>query len=65
MIRVYCDVCDQEIADRGNTVAHRIKRDSFLDNQRVMVEVIVGIGGTWNKGHLCRDCLIRFLEERV
>lgn len=72
MIRRYCDVCEGEI--KRNYVDERLTpADAHFGKPtqginvgvllaqgkpRVQFEVTVGVGPTWNKGDLCRDCLL-------
>lgn len=53
MIRRYCDLCGQEISGSDNAVTNRIK----VRHGRLLVEVIVGMDSTWNRGDACRACV--------
>jgi len=57
MIKYYCDVCGKELT--RDYVEDRLVRE--LD--RVKVEVTVAIDGTWNKGDICGDCLIKAISK--
>lgn len=60
MIRRYCDGCGDDI--ETSAVSERIegkhRRRGPSGSVDVLVEVIVGTNGTWNKGDLCRGCVI-------
>jgi hypothetical protein len=57
MIREYCDMCDDEV--KHNFVDKRLKRTL----KRASIEVLVAMDGTWNKGHICRDCLLDVITK--
>ena len=49
--KYYCDVCEAELTKREGY--RLMKKKDFL-----VVEVIVGMNGTWNAGHCCHKCII-------
>ncbi len=57
-IRRYCDLCDRELY--RNFVSSRVHGSGFvtteLRGENVWVEIILGVGGTWNSGELCLVC---------
>lgn len=55
--KYFCDRCDKEID--AKEASHRIRRR--LDS--VMIEVMRGVGNTWNAGHVCDDCVIKVVVE--
>lgn len=58
MIRHYCDVCKTEIKER-NYVDERYKPKLNM----VRCEIVVNIGNTWNKGDICKKCLIEVVVK--
>jgi hypothetical protein len=60
MIKHFCDVCGKEIT--RNMVSERFNENCILRNKRVQVEIVIGVGSTWNAGDLCRGCLWEFLD---
>lgn len=55
MIKTFCDCCEKEIA--RNMVSNRLMKNVKIAKATVKIEVMCGIGNTWNSGHLCSDCL--------
>jgi len=60
MIKYFCDVCGEEVADGGFT-SLRLKGSAQATgingaSRPVNIEVTCGVGG-WNTGHLCGVCL--------
>ena len=56
--RYFCDQCGDEVTDK-RTTGNRIKRR----RDRVSVEVLVAVDGTWNDGHVCQGCVIRAINK--
>jgi hypothetical protein len=54
MIRTYCDGCGEEITETGRLVRSHTARDGCV----IGVEVMVSVNGTWNGGHVCKQCVI-------
>lgn len=67
MRRNYCDVCGEDLEYRQNVVSDRLRDDVLLrgpnGTTRVKVEILCGIDQTWNDGDLCRQCLIRAVNQ--
>lgn len=51
MVKFFCDVCGADITGHAND---RLKGRTG----RISFEVITGVDGIWNGGHICRQCLI-------
>lgn len=58
MIRYYCDGCGNELSPDDH---HRIKREGQINGTALLVEVITGVNGTWNAGHVCHSCILGVL----
>ena len=60
-IRYFCDVCDEEV--KRNYVGDRPKGEAFISTPTrgspILIEIMSGTGGTWNKGVLCKSCLLK------
>jgi hypothetical protein len=56
MIKHYCDLCGKEVIGMN-----RMKR--CFD--RVKVEVITAVDGTWNQGDLCTECIIKSVTKGI
>lgn len=55
MVRYYCDCCGNELKNRdGERIAGRVK----VGDAEVPVEVMSGLGSTWNAGHVCHRCQV-------
>jgi len=59
----YCDCCGVEITDANNArggAARNPVSDWRLGGKvgRLSIEVMTGIDGVWNAGHVCRYCII-------
>ena len=59
MVKYFCDVCGDEIPGGENVISSRIQESPVLNGRKVMFEIMAGIDGAWNGGHLCRNCLGR------
>lgn len=64
-VKHYCDGCGKEI-DRSYVTDRFIP--TLLINTtgsyvKVKAEVQLSVNGTWNRGDICRDCLLRVLTE--
>ena len=55
MIKVFCDGCGVEMKGSGE----RLK----VTRGGVGVEVMVSVGGTWNAGAVCHDCVRRIVAD--
>ena len=55
MIKHYCDSCGKEVS--RNVVSDRLHGDKQVNGTKIMWEVVVGTGTTWNNGDLCAPCL--------
>ena len=55
MIKMFCDVCNQEV--ERNYVSRRLN----VGCGRFRAEVMVTFEGVSNKGHICRLCLMKIL----
>ena len=64
MIRKYCDCCGEEIVEES-AACHRIKGKSTRNRTPVEVEVHVAMNGTWNRGEICRACVVSIVHEVV
>lgn len=53
MIKRFCDRCKREVRSNGGRVAYKER----VGSQTFEVEVMSAVGGTWNGGDLCRDCI--------
>lgn len=53
MIRVFCDLCKQEIEHRKD--GERLSREL----RNIRVKVLYAVGEVWNAGHVCKSCQIR------
>jgi len=60
-VKRFCDVCGDELLMGRNLVTDRLKETTFIRGTKVQVEVVAGIGGTWNSGDLCLFCLFDVL----
>lgn len=64
-IKRYCDACGSEV--QRNYVADRLKGDSHTSGPegsiRVMVELTLGINGTWNRGEFCGMCALDAVRD--
>jgi hypothetical protein len=67
MIRIFCDMCGEEIHDYtgGNRVTRRIRRR--LEDVSVYVVVGVrqvgGVAPVWNSGHVCTACVVKVVTQ--
>ena len=63
MIKVFCDVCKNEI--RRNVVHERYRPAKYFRDAltNVQAEVVVTIEKVANKGDLCLPCLISVLTQ--
>ena len=57
MTKMFCDRCKRET--RRNYVSDRLK--GIMGGHGI--EVMVKYGGTWNKGHLCLECLKNIINQ--
>ena len=66
MTKHFCDNCAAELDDRntpsGVEMPGRLRGEANL-NKAVLVEVITGIDGVWNKGELCKYCIIEAVNR--
>ncbi|MEA1998138.1 MAG: hypothetical protein U9N61_02260 [Euryarchaeota archaeon] len=69
-IKSFCDVCGKElgrnyVSDRLNVRYHYNKdnEDPERGNQCITCNVEVGVNNTWNKGEICKECLLKALTE--
>ena len=60
MIRYYCDVCGEEL---GKADHNRLQGSVQSGEHSVKVEVISGVDGAWNEGHLCHACVLTVVQE--
>ncbi len=62
MIRYFCDGCGDEVGpdDHG-----RIKREGQTNGTGILVEVMTGVNGTLNAGHVCHQCVLKVLARAV
>ncbi len=67
MITRYCDCCGDEITDKNviNASSHIGRLRSSLEGERgtLVIEVMVGIGSTWNAGDFCKYCVLDALYK--
>lgn len=66
MTVVFCDLCGNKI--ERNVIHDRIEFETVKKRPdgtdlKIMVKVMVGTNGIWNKGDLCSPCLISTVEE--
>ena len=61
MRRTYCDGCGVEI-DR-NYVSERYRPKLMFNGQWFMAEVMIHKGKTVNTGELCKECLLKIINE--
>ena len=59
MVRYYCDLCGKEIAP--SDLHGRLQ--SRLEN--ITVKCMVAVGGIWNGGHVCNECIVKVLVVGV
>lgn len=67
MIRIFCDVCGDEVTDgnipregeNGKRVACEVRGKTGI----LKVEVMTGINGTWNGGDVCKYCVIDAVNQ--
>ncbi|MEN6430780.1 MAG: hypothetical protein ABFC80_08105 [Coriobacteriales bacterium] len=52
MTRWFCDRCGKELRAREHSRLCSKRIEGRFD-----IEVITGVGGTWNAGLLCHDCI--------
>lgn len=55
MIHITCDGCGQPIDHTANRT--KFKKD------RITVDLMVAVDGTWNGGHVCRPCIIEAIID--
>lgn len=58
MIRRFCDGCGAEITDRPASSNSLIR-----EKDRIKVEVMVAVDGTWNSGEVCEKCVLAAVNE--
>ena len=57
MVKLICDKC-------GNEVDINCVSDRFhWKNDRFEFELVIAVDGTWNKGHLCEECVKKMVME--
>lgn len=56
MIRRFCDLCTNEMVD---SEARRLIRRLG----RFTAEVMIATDDTWNRGDLCRPCVVKVVNE--
>ena len=55
MIKEYCDKCGKE------TKNNMVGNDNTFESGGVAFRITIAIGGIWNNGCLCRDCMIKLI----
>jgi hypothetical protein len=55
VIKHFCDSCGKEVS--RNTVSERLIGHKQIGGKKIMWEVVVGVGDTWNAGEVCEPCL--------
>ena len=58
MIRYYCDRCEAQVESEENVVTNRVKD---CDENMFWIEIVAGVGN-WNKGVLCKKCLLEIVN---
>jgi hypothetical protein len=43
----------------------RIKREGQINGTGILVEVMTGVNGTLNAGHVCHQCVLKVLARAV
>ena len=62
MIRRYCDVCGEEV--KRSYVSDRLLK--WFDGKNKMgVEIILGLNGTWNDGEFCLNCIQKAVNRLI
>lgn len=66
MNRYYCDLCGEEVQRSANRdVWTLVGADPFEPRKQVKVQadVMVTINGTTNHGHICRNCVVKVVQQ--
>lgn len=58
MIRHFCDGCEKEL-EHGDH--ERLAGEVRVGKNVILVEVISGVGSTWNSGQVCHVCILTAL----
>ncbi len=66
MTKNFCDVCGSEMTEKnkpkGGTAFRMGTTVTGIDGKKVMVEVTTGIDDCWNKGEICKHCIIDAIQ---
>jgi len=58
MVKLFCDICGEEITD-GKRIKTEVKaRPGGSNNAVLNIEIMTGLNGTHNAGHFCKYCII-------
>ena len=68
MIIRYCDICGEELTDRNKVLAHKDEHTRVRGETKDMygtlkVDVLTAINGVWNKGDVCKYCIIECVKK--
>jgi len=64
MIKYFCDVCGEEIYDANKTYDKDGQPGRLgIFHKSMMVEVMTGLSGTWNRGIFCKYCILDAIIE--
>jgi len=56
MVKYFCDGCGKELAKGDDD---RLKREAQINGTTISVKVMTGVGGVWNSGSVCHECVVR------
>ena len=60
-VKYSCDGCTKEV--KRNYVDQRYQPSRHMNARNINAEVLIAIAGTWNEGHLCKECLLAVLTD--
>ncbi len=64
MVKYFCDICGDEIYDANKTYDKEGQPGRLgIVHKSMMIEIMTGLSGTWNKGLFCKYCIIDTIND--